>query len=737
MSNLIFPILKFILNKISYNVFGVIKSRWMISIFIFFSLILGSVYTANNFYVYKMKKKYINLTEIKKIVTNYIKTKLGKAIELGILDFSLLEGITIEDIKISDEEDFSNNKMFFTSQRVDIKLSTIFSDSVYINNIIFYNSKIELDINDINTDSFFNYILEKKFPKIEFRNLNFVLKDGNREIIKTSKPLQLSILNNNGDIQLSFDDSYFKIPFTLSLYGTGSIDKNSRFTIDLRLNKFPINNLNGFINNIMDGDGEKGESEGFVRLSKFNREVNIEGDIDILNYSGSLGIFPGLEINSMSLNTKFSYFKETDDNKKNEIFYKRKISNPHFLYSDSIMTNKTNLRKIQINSKIEDFSKLSEEIIIQKKNVIRGKMSFSLEVDETGKLNDWFYGEGKLNFENFELNFNDKSFQVELNYANFEFDSKNNLKSKIEGKIFNSPFQLKLNTQVNILKNTSNPKIPFQYFISGIIDSNIENVYLNDFIPIYESIKQKVQDDIKERQEKMLPQSYIIESTIFKTYFEKLSLNFILKINNLYKSHDTDLIGEVELNSKFSKSNLEFDIYDLIKSTKGKKFITFRSYMDRKNPYYELKMKVDDLNWSDKIYSLCGSNFYSKNLDMNLSYVAIGNNFSDIVVTKNYNLDFYFRNVSHKQIEKLDTVDFLEILGKDKLFDIKGSLSGYGQEYSFRNLDINNLDYNYKGYSSSNYSKGTGYQFNIYGLQNGKNVNFNIIEVGNRCQIKK
>ncbi len=523
MFKLLFPIIKFLLNKIRNSLFGVIKSRWMISIFILSTLIFGSVYTANNFYVYQMKKNYINLSEMKKVINNYIKIKLNKAIELGIIDFSLLEGITIEDIKISEEEDFSNNKLFFISQRVDIRLSNFLSKNVYIDTVVIHNSRVEIDINEFNLENFFKYFKESNFPKIEFRNLTFTLKDGNKELLKTEKPIQLVISKSSQEINIAFDDSYFKVPLTMSLYGTGVIDSNNRFTIDVRFNKFPVNNLNGFILNVLGSESEKGETEGFIRVSKFNQEINIEGDVNILNYSGNLGIIPGVEFNSISLNTKFSYFKETDEYKKSEIYYKRKISNPNFLFSDSVVTNKANLRKIQINTRVEDFSKLTEELIIQKNDTYKGKLNLSLELEETAKTNDWFFGEGRLDIENFELHKNENRLDLVINSANFEFDNKNNLKSKIEGKIFNFPFSVKNNLLINIAK-IANSKNNYQFSINGNTDLTIDTVYINDFVPIYESIKVKIQDDIKERQEKMLPESYVIESNFYKTYLEKLNL---------------------------------------------------------------------------------------------------------------------------------------------------------------------------------------------------------------------
>ena len=736
MFKLLYPIIKFLLNKIRNSLFGVIKSRWMISIFILSTLIIGSVYTANNFYVYQMKRNYINLSDMKKIINNYIKAKLNKAIELGIIDFSLLEGITIEDIKISEEEDFSNNKLFFVSQRVDIKLSNFLSSKVYIDTVVIHNSKIEIDINEFNLENFFKYFKESNFPKIEFRNLTFTLKDGNKELLKTQKPIQLIISKTSQEINVSFDDSYFKIPFTMSLYGLGVIDSNNRLTIDVRFNKFPVNNLNGFILNVLGSESEKGDTEGFIRISKFNQEINIEGDVNILNYTGNLGIIPGIAFNSISLNTKFSYFKETDENKKSEIYYKRKISNPNFLFSDSVVTNKANLRKIQINTRVEDFSKLTDELIIQKNDIYKGKLNLTLELEETSKINDWFYGEGKLEIENFELHKNENRLDLVISSANFEFDNKNNLKSKIEGKIFDSPFSIKNNSIINIAK-INNSKINYQFSVNGIIDVLVDNIHINDFVSIYESIKVRIQEDIKERQEKMLPESYVIESNFYKTFLEKLTLILQIKINKLSKSKDADSIGKVQLDLKFNKANLDIDIYDILDNVKGKKLIFLKAIFDRKNPYYDLKVKVENLNWSDKIYNLCSSNFFSKNFDINISFVALGNNFSDIIINKNFNIEFLFRNVNIVQLEKIDNLDLSDIFGKDKLYDIKGNLSGYGQENNFRNLEIYNSDFNFKGYSSSNFSKGSGYQFSLYGNYNNKNLTYNIFEVGNRCYLKK
>jgi hypothetical protein len=331
---------------------------------------------------------------------------------------------------------------------------------------------------------------------------------------------------------------------------------------------------------------------------------------------------------------------------------------------------------------------------------------------------------------------NEQKLDLEISNGDIDFDTKNTLNTKFEGKLFNSPFNLNSKANINILK-TVNQKYNYQAINNGTLELLIDNIYINDFIPIYESINLGIQEDIKERQEKMLPDSYIIESNFYKIFLDKLNLLLSIKANSISKSKDSDPIGKMELTTKFSKANLEMEVFDLNGISKGKKQGYFKAIFDRKNPYYDLKVRVEDLNWSDKIYNICGTDFFSKNFDMNISFVALGNNFSDIIINKSFNIDFAFKSVSIKQIEKIDNVNMNELLSGDKIFDLKGNLSGYGQESNFRSIEITNSDINYRGYTTSNFSRGFGYQFNLYGTQNNKNITLNFYEVNNRCQLKK
>ncbi|MCX8000439.1 MAG: hypothetical protein N3A69_16045, partial [Leptospiraceae bacterium] len=138
----------------------IIQSRWLITIIIVFFLGIVSFGIANNIYIYYLQKNNINIFQIKNIILQFIKTELGKATEIGMVSANILDGISFEDIRISAEEDFSNNKILFNSRRMDLRLGPIFSKSLQLEKIVFHNSKLEIEQN-FELQKISKYLLDK------------------------------------------------------------------------------------------------------------------------------------------------------------------------------------------------------------------------------------------------------------------------------------------------------------------------------------------------------------------------------------------------------------------------------------------------------------------------------------------------------------------------------------------------------------------------------------------------
>lgn len=361
---------------------------------------------------------------------------MNRAIILGIVDFSMLDGITFDDIKISNEEDFSNNKLLFTSQRVDVKLSSILEKNIYLSKVTVHNSNIELDLNEISSEQIIQHFRESKFPQIEFKNLNFTIKNGNRELIRTQKPIRMIVKKIDEELFFEFDDSYINIPFFRGMFGTGSYDAEGRFHLDIRFNDYSLKYMNGILTELIDSKNSEGKGEGFIKFSTFKGEMNLEGDLNLFNYSGDIGIIPNLELKSISMNTKFSYFKESVEDNKTEIYFKRKISNPAFYYSDNIFVNRENLKKIQIDANIEDFSKITPRISSLADNTITGKIKVNFLINETGKANDWFTGDGIVSISNMNINLKDLKFSMFIDKLDLIYNQKSEINSNVTGTIF-------------------------------------------------------------------------------------------------------------------------------------------------------------------------------------------------------------------------------------------------------------------------------------------------------------
>jgi hypothetical protein len=727
------PILNFLFDKFKIAIFNIVKSRWMISFFLIINLSLCIIYTINNFYVYEMKKKYINLYKMKNNISNYIKLKFNRAVILGIVDFSMIDGITFDDIKISNEEDFSNNKLFFTSQRINVKLSSIIEQNIFLEKVTVHNSQVELDLNQIETNLLINHFIESNLPVLEFKNISFIIKDGDLELLKTHRPISLIIEKVDNNIHFQFDDSFFKIPFSRGLIGKGHYDSEGRVTIDIQFNDYPLKNLKGILYRLIEGNNPEGTGDGFIKFISFKDEMNIEGDLNLFNFSGDIGLLSLVTLKNINLNTKFSYYKENDEKNKSEIYFKRKINNPNFYYTDNIFTNKNNLRKIQLDFLIEDIDKITNKISSISDNKINGKIKANLFFEETGKNTDWIVGEGQIELNKFEIDLKQIKFNMTLENFILNFNNKNQLIINSKGFLYNLPFTLEYNGLFNIYK-LINQRVDYQIVQNSQLKAQIDRVNLQDFNLLYDYISNYIKDEIRERQEKMLPDTYVLSSPIYKKYIEKFVLNSNILVKDLHKDSSSNKISNAKAIFNLNKGVVDLEIFDEEGTKKGKNQISFKGYFDKKSPYIEFRTKLEDIKWNDRILDMCGANFRSDTISLNLIFVALGNNFSDMMVTRNFQSEFHFKNVFFDQYDTFENINLFDFLGTAGNIEIKGILSGYSQDSNYRNIELMSNNFQIKGYSSSQYGKPSlGKQFYFYGVNNGKVVNLNFINTKNKC----
>ncbi|MCB1177516.1 MAG: hypothetical protein KDK36_08060, partial [Leptospiraceae bacterium] len=164
---------------------------------------------------------------------------------------------------------------------------------------------------------------------------------------------------------------------------------------------------------------------------------------------------------------------------------------------------------------------------------------------------------------------------------------------------------------------------------------------------------------------------------------------------------------------------------------------SLKGFVDKKNPYFDFRTNFNNFPYGISFFNYCGYSINPGFINLNFSIQSIGNNFSDLMVARNFNLDFDFQNSKLEPInEEEENKEFIESFPTN-ISQIKGGWSGYGPESYFRNVEIKSEEINLKGFGNTT-KKGTEV-FNFWGLKNGKMYSLNLTtgKGGVECQILK
>jgi hypothetical protein len=683
-----------------------------------------------------MKKNFVNLFKIKSLIVDYARQRMNKAVEMGVVDFNLFEGITFEDIKISNESDFSSNKIFFTTQRVDIIPNSIFSKNISLEKIIFHNSKLYLIENEFSVLNLIEYLEETGLPSIEFRDLSIQIKKETEIVWKTKKPINIQFLKKKDIFYIDVKDSFFSNSFFRSLEGKGSLDtKNREINLSIQLKNYPLSIMPGSVKSISYFHPDSGYTDGFIRIHQTTKDTSIEGNFDLFDLNGKNTLFNSLSVESIPINCKLSYFKETSEKNETDIYFQRKINNPDFYYNENIHEDKDKSSKIIISALFQNLSNLSRYLELEESTELKGIVKIDLIALKSEKSKDFVLADGLIHIADLDWKFANPNLHLQLDKTSIAINQKGNLGISSSGKILGQDFDSQLEGQIKFEK----PVVEGMSFVTNSsikTEMNFKTVYLEKFKEIYAYIRNKISEDIKERQEKMLPESYIIKNLYYIQFLDKLKLDLKLNADQVHFQSNGEKIGAGKMNVKFSKGTLEMDT--LISDSSGdKKFSSsLRGFIDKKSPYFDFRIKMNRFPLEIPIIEYCNYDLIPKYVVLDASVLSTGNNFSDLMVSKNFNLEYEFLDSKLIARENQQNESFQDSFPLE-INSLKGGWSGYGPESYFRNIEIVGSGQSLKGFGNT--TKNGLEVFNFWGTKNDKSYSLNLTTKNEekKCQISK
>ncbi|MCX7999911.1 MAG: hypothetical protein N3A69_13325, partial [Leptospiraceae bacterium] len=466
------------------NVKKVIQSRWLITIFITFFLITASFGISNHAYIYFLQENNIDIFQIKNLILQFIKTELKKAVEIGMVNVNIVDDISLEDIRISAEEDFSNNKILFSAKRMDLRLSSIFSRPFRLEKIVFHNSKLEIDPN-FDLQKISKHLFEQNFPTLEFKNLVLILKKDNEIFARSTKPLNLIFRRKGNYFFIHGDDAVFfnRLFKQVQLQGTWELVKKE-LELKIELNDFPLEKISGITKVISLFESQEGTTSGFLQYHSSPEEVKIDGNLDFYSMTGFF--LTQYMVHSLTMNTQFSYLANEE-----ATYFNRKLNNPHFVCE--IFYNKKSDGNIlnRVSGSFEDLEKLQWSREETEDLQITGKLNFDISLEEFSKGNEAFQIFGNLSLNNFSISDSKTKLFLLIKDGGFRTDSSGELRGSLDGSLFSEKFQFNFLGNLKYLRNRDISSFTVQSNISSKLE--LEKYIQTDYEPLFEKIIQAIE----------------------------------------------------------------------------------------------------------------------------------------------------------------------------------------------------------------------------------------------------
>lgn len=728
-------ILRFLKNfKDKYEDFRYrfLSSKWNVTFLIGFILIIAILFIANNFYAYYIKKNYINIFQIKSSIVSFVRKNLSKAVEIGIADFSSLQGIIFEDIKISQEEDFSSNKLLFTSKRIDVRLTSLFSKTIEPKKVVVYSAKLNINLDDPMNLNALKYFHELNLPDIYFDNLELQIRSNNQDLLRSSKPIHVSLVRREQFIDINFNDNQFMGILVGSLKGSGKYNlETNENSITIDFSNQDMYNMPGISKALLNLSPDSGLADGFISISKIKNDFSIDGNLNFRKFSGDFFPISNIKANDLTINAKFSYLKETLDDKSSESYFKRKISSPDFFYDEQIYSPANNLRKTTISIQVDNFNKLLDGLVLEDELTLNGNMKLNMRMEETGKISDWVLIDGNGSINNLE--FKSKSPEIILTNTRFLFNwSQNELRTELKGKLFDKDFDSNLDGSIYFTKISKEAPVSA---VSSNIKLNVilESLILKSFQSIYDSIEKKIIGDIKERQEKMLPESFFIQSSLYKVFLEKANAKANMKIGEVKYRPNSHSIGKYNMDFKIESSNGNIVLSGGVLNKNEHEF-NLNFHLGQKMPSFDFRTRISSLLWFDETFDLCDSSIYTDIIDFNMAFISSGNNFSDFLVNRSINGDLSLIRNSFIRSNPGDNVNLSELFQGQNNLNLSLGFNAYSQEGFLRNIEIKSNEIDLRG-NANLVRSDIIYMF--YGQIKNKPQNIAFTKTGTSCQKSK
>lgn len=695
------------------------------SFFALFGIFLFFIFLYYSFEFY-IRNYRIPLTDLRKIVIQTINLELGRAVDIGVLDFSLREGLILEDLVISQEEDFSFNEHLLKVKKVTFRLSGFWKSSPNIERIDFYSPQIVADTDSKVRSQLLEYLQSSKVKDIRFHDFRLTLKTKDSTVVNWKEGWNLEFLRKDGKINITYDNGWFWIPNTTRVKGEGFFPESEmeEFSFFIKWKNFPSEEATELTNFLFGSPVHTAVLTGEAKIEKFpSKNFAVIGNVEFENSLIHLPFFSNYMLDRFRFSEKFSF----DEKKEERIFssydFSIKYTTETFLAKEPLVS-----RNVEFN--VNTLSEITDHIFTPGGELgfpLEGNLKGNLSLTETGERTKWFKWEGGVTGEN--LKWDSNFFQMDEGSFTLNISKNNHLEFTGKFNVFDKPNLVSLASDLDWTKSKKTDGSLY-YPLNSKTKANIESssIVASDWFRLYNDWQKDTMDEIKERQEKLIPEEYFYQKKVYKYFLESMNWDLNFHFSKFFPYEGGSDLGETKgnLSVKDGRMSLNFPLGNL-----GSK-VSMVSYFASKTPNFTFSLYLNSYPWNNSWLSLCGEELKPSLVDLDYSFASLGSDYYMLHKDARINYFVKLHQVSLKNAEVFTKLP-IPIQKFKEPFSIEFNLDHYFETDYLRNLAIYGNELDLKGYGSN---KTGNFVYTLYGILGEVRGNWNISEEENRCVIK-
>ncbi|XDD45112.1 hypothetical protein AB3N60_10325 [Leptospira sp. WS39.C2] len=689
--------------------------------FVFFLFVLS--YYGLEFY---LRNYRIPLVKLRKVVAATINQELGRAVDIGVLDFSLREGLIIEDLVVSNEEDFSFNDHLLKVKKVTFRLSSYFKESPTVERIDFYSPQLVLNEDASLRNRLIEYAQKSRIKDIRFHDAKLTVKKADTTLVDWKEGWDIDLLRKNKHLYLKYNNGWFWVPNTTRIKGEGQFSESNLddFSFEFIWKNYPSEEAILLTNYLFGANVQSAVLSGEAKVvSNQNLGFVMDGEVEFENSFIIIPFFEDYLLEGFRFREKFHFTKDLEDREfiGNDFQIKSQVLSQ--MAKEQILTRKI---EFQIGA-LEDIFEHVTDISGLVRFPLFGEVQGNIELKETGERNKWFVILGEVSGS--EIQWDSSLFQLENGKLSLKWKTNNEWNLNVDAELFGKPSHLVGNGSKEWSRSK---KIDGSFYYPMVSKTKLSfqttELTANDWKPLYEEWKKETLEEIRERQEKLIPEEYFYQTKLYKYFLESMNFDLGIQVTNFYPYKGAKSLGESKGNLivKDGRFSLNLGLGNLNSK------LSMVSYFASKTPNFSLNLVLNEYPWSEPWMNLCGTEVKPTNVSMDFSFNSIGSDYYMLHkdARTSYSLKLFGIHLKEGDLISKSNIDIQPLKSP---FVMEWTLNRYSDLDYLSDVVVTSESIDLKGYGNN---KNGNYQMTVYGLVGETRGSFTISEEENKCLIK-